>query len=292
MAATKDTAGIYITQIGVSVQSAADYQFVFNSSWPSLAIAFDTVVNLAINQNITIPHNLEFIPFTEGMLLDINGNSLGRIFAISENFLDYQSSVGLSFDKINVYLVGSSTTAYQVNIKCYNLDITKQTNYTLPQFPTFKQPYDPSTGIKVSKFNKGITSTDLRDFILHSRAQSPAVLAVVTQASPSLPGATTGTVAFLNPTSKAQVSNHSVTYIPWTFAFYSSDGITYFPLAPGNQQSGANFQLTQNINGFDGITVSGSGAVLANTNPGAFGTLVVLRDPLITPTNIEHLYIG
>jgi hypothetical protein len=286
-----DNSGIFITEVGASVPTAADYQYVFNSNWPSLQCAFDSLTSLSPGGSATLAHNLGFYPFTLGWLLQ-NGVSMGRIFAFSENFEGYQTNVTMTFDKTNVYLTNNDTVTWSVNVKCYNLDITTQANYTLPQFPAAKQPYDNSVGIKVTKFNKQITSHDLRDFILHSRAQSPAVLAVVTQASTLLPGATQGVIAYLNPANTAYTGTTALPYIPWAFAFVFS-GSTYYGLAPGFQQSGAEFQLDQNINGAFGITVSGNGAVLTSTNPSSFvGSLVVLRDPLLVASATEFIYEG
>jgi hypothetical protein len=289
------SAGIFITQIGVSVPTAADYQFVFNSNWPSLACAYDNLVTIGAGASMTLPHNLGFPPFTQGFLIQ-NGVSMGRIFAQSESFEGYQSNVTLSFDKTNVYLTNNDTVSWTVDVKCYNLDVTQQANYNLPTYPTFTKVYDPSVGIKVSKFNKGITSTDLRDFILHSRAQSPATLAVVTGNSPLVTGATQGEIIYVNPAATAIVSNTAVPYIPWTFAFYSLDGNIYTGLAPGNQQTGVLFSLSQDILNF--ITGSSNPGALLNISslyssyPNANGSLVVLRDPLLVPSNAQVNYTG
>lgn len=269
-----NTAGIFVTEIGVSVETAADYQFVFNSNWPSIAIAFDSLATIGPGASVTVPHNLGFYPLTMGWLLQ-SGVSLGRIFAQSESFEGPQSLVTLAWDKANIYLTNNDVVTYQVDIKCHNLDITQSANYTLPQFPTFKSAYDPTVGIKVAKFNKGITSTDLRDFILHSRCQSPAVLAVV-------PG--TGTVAYNNPAN----------YVPWTFAFYTDSNSYYQGIAPGFQQSGTLFELGSNLTFTDinGNTTTSSGAILTNPNPSTNLSLVALRDPLVVSTQVQINYTG
>ena len=284
-------AGIFITQVGASVPTAADYQFIFNSNWPSLAVAFDQVVSISPGANQTLNHNLGFYPFTQAWASSSN-TSLGRLFAISGNFQsNNQTDVSITFDKTSVYLSNASASVtYTVNVKCYNLDITQPANYTLPKYPPAKQIYDPTSGIKVTKYGKEITSNDLRDFILHSRAQSPAVLAVITPQSPQLAGASATTLAYVNPASNAVSGVTTVPYIPWAFAFALSGG-TYYPLAPGTQQTGPAFQLVKNVNGYFGITVSGNGAVL-NYNNVTSGSLVVLRDPLLVANSTQYIYVG
>ena len=56
------TAGIIITQPGVDVKTAADYQMLFNSNWPSLQIAFEAVISLNANASGQVAHNLNFFP--------------------------------------------------------------------------------------------------------------------------------------------------------------------------------------------------------------------------------------
>lgn len=277
-----DEYGIKITQAGFDVRYAADYQLLFNSSWPSLQCAFDTTVTIAANTNLTITHGLSFVPLTLAWSLQ-NGTSLGRIFAPSGNFEDPDLiNVGIIFDKKNVYLSSTASSAMTINVKCYNVDITRAVDYTLPQAAVVKGTYDPNFGMKVVKYGKSIGSPDLRDFILHTQAQSPALLSVVTEKSTKLAGATAGVIAYLNPAH----------YVPWTLAFYSSDGVTYQGLAPGSQQTGAIFKLVKDINGYYGLTVTGPGAVLnINTlGTGAKGTIVAIRDPLVVSDKLQVTY--
>jgi hypothetical protein len=269
-------AGIFITQIGASVPTAADYQFVFNSDWPSLQCTFDQTVTLGIGGNDTLVHNLGYYPLTIGWVTSVGFNS-GRIFAPSENLeLTPQTDVSMSFDKKNIYLANTGSE-YQVCVKCYNVDISKAVDYTFPQFPSINQPYDKTVGIKVSKYNKQLTSTDLRDFILHSRAQSPAVLSVVTGNSND------GAIHYNNPPR----------YVPWTFAFYQDNTGKYSGLAPGFQGAGAAFKLGRNLSFTDlsGHTTTGvNGAVMSATTGNTNMSLVILRDPLVAASSVEVQY--
>jgi hypothetical protein len=245
-----NSAGIRITQAGVSAPFAADYQYVFNSDWPSLAIAFDTTITVLANAvSNPIPHGLGFYPLTMAWF-SVGGVSMGRFYGIT------------IFDKTNVYIDNSQNSSdVVVNIKCYNTDISQPANYFLPQAPTLKTAYDPSTGIKVSKHGKSITSNDLRDFILHSRAQSPALLVIKPVSN--------GSVSYTNP----------VGYTPWVLGFISPfNNNTQYQCVPpgGNAATPAFFQI-------------GSQSVV-ETDVNGLGCLVVLRDPLVVPNNVRVVY--
>jgi hypothetical protein len=267
-------AGIRVSQAGVDLRLAADYQLVFSSDWPSLQIAFDRVIQVPANATITTPHGLGLYPLTMAWVIK-NGVNLGRLFTISENFESPdQTNVELTFDNENVILTNNSGIAYAINVKCYNLDISKQVDYTLPKPPTTKTTYDPTFGIKVVKYGKSITSSDLRDFILHSRAQSPAVLSVVTQATLPLPvglGGFTDAIQYTNPPG----------YVPWVLAFVKrpGSGSPYTCLAPGFQQSGYRFNLSTT-------------SYIVNSTGKAYGSLVALRDPLVIPATKFITYNG
>ena len=264
--------GIKISQVGVNVLYAADYQLVFNSAWPSLAIAFDTTVDVPANANLTIPHGLKIYPLTMAWALS-GGVNLGRIFTASENFESVpQSSINMNFDNVNVYLTGDPTNEYQVNVKCYNLDISESADYTLPKPPVIASKYDPVYGMRVVKYGKSIGSTDLRDYILNTQAQSPAVLSVVSVLPPNnVPDPTTGQIAsYKNP----------VGYTPWVLAFvgFQTDGTNlYTGLAPGFQQTGFRFDLGP------------TSTIQANISD-PVASLVVLRDPLVIPKSIMVTY--
>lgn len=251
-----NSAGIRITQVGISEPYAADYQFVFNSDWPSLAIAFDQVVTVAAAGVGQVTHGLGFFPLTMAWY-SVGGVSVGRFYATT------------SFDKQKVYIDNTlNTSDVTVDIKCYNVDISVSKDYTLPQFPLFKTPYDPTTGIKVVKYGKSIASDDLRDFILHSRAQSPALLSLQTQSQGVRTGFVTN-IAYTNPAG----------YTPWILGFINTDGTskTYQCFPPGSSQNTpAFFQL-------------GAKSVVSLV-PGTVASLVVLRDPLVVANTLRVIY--
>lgn len=263
-----DNAGIFVTQVGASVATAADYQFVFNSNWPSLQTAFDQNVSLPANSfaPVTVSHNLGFYPLTF-VYLTLNGRYVGR--ADIGN-----SDVSCNIGKNTLYLTnGSSTNAYIANVACYNIDLTKPVDYTLPKYPAVNAPYDSTVGIKVSKYGKPINSTDLRDFILHSRAQSPAILSIVTEKSAKASpfGGSLSRLTYTNPAN----------YIPWITGYTANTGTIYEPLI----YQSANWAIQS-----AGLSINNTTTTL-DFNPATGGaTLVVLRDPLIVANAVQVTY--
>ena len=266
--------GIILTQPGVTAEKAADYQMIFNSNWPSLQIAFESRVDLPYLATTTIKHGLGFFPLVMAWAI-AGGQSVGRIFAPSGNLSGRQTDVDLKFDKNNIYLTNNgvdSPITYTISIKCYNIDITKEVDYTLPLMPLVKTPYDPSFGIKVVKSGKDIKSTDLRDFILHSRAQSPAVLNISTTKSSNVSPVNGSTVTNIHYTNPAG-------YVPWILGYASLDGgVKYSPIAPGAQQSGIQFIQYNNYSAIGSLGIAHK------------ASLVVLRDPLVIANNRRVTY--
>jgi len=257
-------AGIFITQIGASVPTAADYQFVFNSDWPSLQTAFEkTVVVPAGGAVVTVLHRLGFFPLTF-VFLTQNNQFVGRADIGNTDVACFIGKQGLYLTNNNV------SSSYTANIKCYNLDLQKPHDYTLPKFPAVNQPYDPTVGIKVAKYGKDIHSTDLRDFILHSRAQSPALLSVVTERSAvtSPLGGGLERISYTNPAG----------YIPWIGGYIGNNGTIYESLV----YNAAGFSVQS-----PGLTINPPATTL-DFNPATGGaTLIILRDPLILPNPVS-----
>ncbi len=260
---TTPSAGIFITQVGVSVPYAADYQYVFNSNWPSLQIIFESVVSVVAGGTITIPHNLGFYPAVM-VWYSVNGVSVGRFYAETV------------FDKTDIYIYNLFGDDVVASIKCYNIDITIQRDYALPKQPLIKTKYDPTCGIKVAKYGKSLGSSDLRDFILHSRCQSPALLSVINQE-------TVDPTDIYFPLSNVRYTNPA-NYTPWVLGYLeyatpnnSGDITKYKIYSPGGNQSRPAF-----------IQIGKTSYLLPFG--GSKGTLVVLRDPLVVPNKIQVTY--
>lgn len=271
--AQQQSYGIKIAQPGFNALNCPDYDLIFNSSWPSLAIAFDQVVtvtynNLGVPSPTSITHNLGFYPLTMAWQFSDSTmtTSLGRLSTSSIN-------VGVN-DFFIPAALGVSTTVY-LNIKAYNLDISQPQNYNYIQPPATNLPYDKTYGIKVSKQGKSTSSTDLRDFILHSRAASPQVLAVVTEATnyntTTNVGNDNGVLFYQNPQG----------YLPWVFAYgaVTSNNQTVYEWAPPYAQAYPTVSFTS----------LGEARLPLSNNP-AKGSIIALRDPLFAAQYTQVIY--
>lgn len=292
--------GFKISRAGIDVRKAADYQYLFNADYPSLQIAFNTILTANGAGTVTVNHNLGFVPFTMVWVVD-DGISQGRAVGISSGSNYNNTTVTPSFNENQIQIYTDTYTAKvrQYVIKCYNFDITKSANYTLPQAPTTKTAYDPSYGIKVSKYGRKIDSKDLRDFILHSRAQSPALLAVVADYvtyQSTIPGVGTFT-------NYAYIYENPANYVPYALGFVRAEDKTWSEIAPGGQQAQPAFKYLQKrypgdpyYNTYDNysinLNINGSflDHIKANYLPNYAGSIVVLRDPLLY-LNTKQIFI-
>lgn len=236
--------GIKISIPGISVDDAGDYQYLFNSAWPSLPIAFSQTT--VADFGGTLKHDLGFPPLTMAWLISSDVSS-GRYFP--------------DVDKDTIYFNNGVTSGPQTYfVICYNLDISKDAEYKLITPPATSTVYSPDFGIKFSKEGKPADSNDLRDFVLHSRAQSPAVLSVATQKK-----AQGDTVTYTNPGG----------YTAWVFGYGGSNNIyTYAPL------------FSQSV---PALRISGDVFSLQFTSNG-LASIIALRDPLFAATNNKVTY--
>lgn len=269
MPGQQQTVGINISSPGWDSRTCPDYELIFNSSWPALPIAFDQTITVSYNgfgvpTPATLDHNLGFVPLTMGWAFSDTSMTLatGRFFP--------------NISKTTIYLPnGPVSTTTKFNFKCYNIDITKEQNYVYNQALNVQLPYDPTYGIKVAKEGKGINSSDMRDFILHSRTASPQVLAILTESSLKVTGVglNYGTLSYTNPKG----------YIPWAFGYavIVQGGVeTYVWASPGSQAYPKLFLSD---------TVS---MIVGNVPPNVLpkASIIILRDPLFAPNDVNVTY--
>lgn len=147
--------GIKISKAGFDALTAADNDLLFNSSWPSTQIA--KVV--AVTAGEPVAHGLGFPP----VAFMLGGTT-------------YRTTMyGLDVDDTNIYPRDTGTAVI------YHIDISTDIEYPFTATQSINTTYDPDYGIKMVKEGGDIDSTDLRDYILHSRCGSPLILAVKTQ---------------------------------------------------------------------------------------------------------------
>jgi len=248
--------GFKISKPGFDANKTAGSNLVFSSSWPSLPIAFETtIVNPASS---TLAHNLKFPPFTFLFVTKADPSGVGTTSV---------RSIG-QVDSVNLYNLPTGT--FTLNIKCFQLDISKDTDYNLAPGDVNQSPYDSNFGVKVAKPQKDINSKDMRDFSVHSRCQSPLILAVKTEATITAGNLATGignVIQYANAGSKPV----------WVYGFIKQSTGRYKPVPYYAQAYPRTFT--------DGYT---SYIGYSGTDIGA--TLVILRDPMFAPTSTTVQY--
>ena len=250
---------------GFDVRTATDYELAFSSAWPSLAIGFTATVTADPDGfgivSAQVPHPLGFPCFCMAWQIK-NGISLHRVFPrVTSTSVD-----------ITDFLVSQTTTFY---LECYVLDLSKSVSYNfIPPPPVnIGGPYDPHYAWKFAKAGKTTDSNKLNDYVVHSQAQSPAILVVDTNFDkvPKIVGAKT--ITFTSPRD----------YVPWVFGYeaISSGGQTIYIPAPPYSQT--NPGLFINTFGKGTFTVACESTAVA-------GALVVLRDPLFVANTVSVTY--
>jgi hypothetical protein len=255
------TSNIQICQPGYDVRNCPDYAYLFNGAWPNLAIVKEMTVALTGSAQ-TIPHNLGFPPLAMGWYTQ-GGKSWGRM-----------AGSDLEVDDTNLYIFSEVSTG-NVTLRWYNIDVSKEASYPLPQSSQAKLPYNNQFGAKLVKTGRAITSTNLNDFILHTRAQSPALLEVATEggkyhiqsnARHYWPYGNIETWDLL-------VYPLQTPFIPWYVGAFGDGGDAY-SLAGGSDIY------------FDSTTNS----LVMNITATVQGSLIILRDPLFYPNVVQAIY--
>lgn len=259
--------GIKLSKPGFDANRTAGNNLIFDSSWPSLPIAFET--QLSRPYPSTVAHGLNFPPFCMAWAYGPDnsgvGNTAMRFFPSVDKNSVFTSITGLNGPDFTFW-----ANATRVDIKCFMLDLSKDIDYILAPGDTFSMPYDNSYGIKMVKPNKDINSNDLRDFAIHSRAQSPLIQAVKTETTMSPNNATASGGPAIQYTYKG---NSPV----WVYGYVKSS-VGKYRYAPYYGQS---YPLTAT----DGFT---SQLPFLSGDVGA--TLVILRDPMFAPTQTTVQY--
>jgi hypothetical protein len=259
--APQATVGFKISKPGYNALTTSGSNMVFDSSWPSLPIAYETTLTNAFPSTVT--HNLKFPPFAAVWAYgtDASGKTgANRFFFPVDTTTLYLDTSALSIPQLAFW-----NAATKIKVRCFQLDLSTDIDYTLAPGDTYNQPYDPNFGVKVVKAGKNINSTDLRDYALHSRAQSPLILAVKTKAT-----STNGSNKVIQYTSK-------LSYPCWVYGYVKQASGKYQP-APYYAQA---YPITKTDGTLSYIQYSGT-----DTD----ATIVILRDPMFaaTATTIQY----
>lgn len=247
--------GIRVSQKGYDAQTASDSQLLFSSSWPLLKIeaqgAFTT--SLVENSATVYSHNLGYKPFfmifetTDGKNRVATGLLDGDRFGVNTTELKFFGST---------LRTGAASFYYYV----FRLPLT--TDYTAP---IINQTDDSQIivddyGFKIAKVGSDISSTDYRDYVLHSSARSPMIHKVEYSELNVFDG-----------TYYSFTSFHDLSYTPWFRSFYNqadiggSDTSYLYPFFGGNGST---------------ILLATSGQVKIQTSvSGCYGSTVMFKDP-------------
>lgn len=280
--ADKQDVGVKVSQPGYNALDAPDYNLAFSSSWPQIVIAKEyTQTNVApVDQgggiwsypSVTCTHNLGYNAFAfawvKGYNDGINISTTNVVHRVYDTTLHVNTAV---WNEVGIFFsLGTTPPTLTVHIKVYTLDITAPVSYPYKQPPVIARPYDNNYGVKVVKEGKSIDSKDMRDFIIHSRCQSPQVDSVVVGG---------GSAIYLNTSG----------YTNWVFGFGgyydsgSSGPMHYIPAPVDATQAPPSLRVNRDRTG---AMVQGSYYCIG----GKATSIVVLRDPLFVPGNVEVIY--
>lgn len=263
--ADKQDVGIKISQSGYSATNAPDYALAFSSSWPQLPIVGEFLTTIApfnggsppyTYPQVIFTHNLGYAAFARIWVSGTGvGIASGHVTSDIYNLVLKKAGVVYS----PPFSTNSLTDRVTVFIRVYGLDIGSPVSYKYKQPPVVSTPYDPDYGFKLVKDGKQIASKDMRDFIIHSRCQSPQVDSV----NISLYGAN---IVYTNNTG----------YTNWVFGYGTFDNKdSWIPARTDFHQSPPGLFIVDNV-----YTASGSD----------YSSIVVLRDPLFVPTEVSIIY--
>ena len=251
--------GIRLSKPFYDATKAADSDLIFSSSWPSLPVATERTFTNSANggdtsfaSDFTFAHGLGFACFA-------------LIWEITNGVATQRPSIPPRIDLTSIYIDSPSTTASAYHVKCYNIDLSVNAEYPSTNASSVVTSYDNNYGIKIAKEDEDIDSEDMRDFILHSRCQSPLISVVKTS---------TGV-------STALTYTDSKDYTAWVFGYVrSSSGV--YTQAPYFNQAYPRLFIT-------GSSGAYTYSITTDTSDDA-STIVVLRDPMFASTNTEVTY--
>jgi len=263
----KDDIGLKISLPQKNVNTAADQELIFSSSWPNVSVykAIHVQVNAPPDVGTLVyEHNLGFVPavFNYQLATDIYTNG-------SNGLVNTRSSIFVDRKGIYVYPAAfGATTMLSYNLYLVITTINIEENV---QYPTFKTATtrdllsNTDYGFKVAKVGKSITSTSPRDYVIHSGARSPMVHSV-----------SVGT-----PSGGYFSASHDLPYTPMFSAFVSTADYAM----PGVTLDG---DVWQSVTGFAGTDANGQDIRIRDGFFYNKYSIVIFKDPF-TQTDIQEI---
>ncbi len=202
MTKQKPTVGLKVALAGYNATTAPDYDLAFSSNWPMLQVAktFNHVITSADESTadpaisgtpqiatVTFYHNLGFYAFADVWIYGSDSNYSNSVAYRLNSEGNSQIYFGKNSIKVPVAQIESGTSypiipvGDTISIKVYSFDYSTAFTYASITPPVGKSTYDPHVGIKIKRPRRDINSTDLRNFIFHSKGSAPQILTVRTQ---------------------------------------------------------------------------------------------------------------
>jgi len=163
--------GAKASQKGFDVRSCADYQLLYSSEWPLFKIEAQgsfTIPDRTANQVIH-EHSLGYIPWYMVFVTDGSGSRLisvgdSQFMGINSTELKWQGASRMAN-------AGVLTGYYYIFRYDSSLSFTSTVDVTTTASRTNSGDY----GIKVTKPGFDVSSTDYRNFVIHSETRSPMI---------------------------------------------------------------------------------------------------------------------
>jgi hypothetical protein len=238
--------GIKLSQKGYNVDTAADYQLAFSSEWPLLKIEAQgsfTISNGSVNQTI-VTHSLGYNP----MFWVTDTSETGRSYSVGR-----ASSAKINATELAWRGADDGKPSTPVSGYYYIFRYNMRTNFTAEIIETVAAPrtIDGNFGLKVSKPNKDVKSTDLRDFVVTPECLSP-------QIHKTQFGDFTGPVF-------QETITHNLGYYPIYF-FYIKDSTGYYKMISALDQQAVATATTTTVT-VSGVSTPGSWFVAIFKDP-------------------------
>ncbi len=157
-----------IARKGYDVVTCSDRQLTFSSEWPCLKIVAQGTFSVA-GISTVYTHNLGYYPFFMVFINQVDGGGTDSNSRLS--YIPHSSAFEMTTTALEC------TAAVTIDGYYYIFALDLEAEYEAPII----QPNDASQGelddyvYAISKGGKDITSTDYRDFVVHSDCRSPMV---------------------------------------------------------------------------------------------------------------------
>lgn len=279
------TTGLKVALPGYDAATAPDYDLSFSSNWPMLQVVktFNYTVTPAdvTNGQVYFYHNCGYYAFVDVWQYSPDNRFTNIVAQRLNSWYGYQ----MYFGKDSIMLpttapYGTLLPAGTVlSLKVYSFDFTQAFTYANIRPPVGQSAYDPHIGIKIVRSNRNINSTDLRNFIFHSKGSAPQILSVRTPKN-----------------TKFDTANNVITYqipfgIPARIDFlFSTDTNAWGGAITGVYEKSTGLAYYKNVYGQNDIQAVGD-VSYTMTNAGFFTgqglkstvpfSVIVRRDPLL-----------